>query len=300
VATPKTSKTHVQEFDAARVRPLPDQPRKRFKGIKELADSIFEIGQSSPGIVTLVDGDPKYDAQLVDGERRLRACRMVGVPFRAEVRADASGEEIFVASFAANFGKQDHDCIEIATGLARMQRNGKTIEQMARIAGKSVCWVSQHLSLLKLHQDVQDMLVCDGEEDKPRLAFSVALTLTGLPQSRQLSMAKKITRGEGMSLVAAQRIVIREKAAAGEDAHTRANGTKRSITTIEAYLEHFSNRIGIFFDMPPAQLRSMIDAIDNRSKRQLIEALEEVSDNLTGLAEDIRGRLPKLAARKTA
>jgi ParB-like chromosome segregation protein Spo0J len=56
--------------------------------------------------------------QLIDGERRLRACTMAGVPFRAEVRegaaAGADVEELFATSFAANFGKQNHDAIEIA------------------------------------------------------------------------------------------------------------------------------------------------------------------------------------------
>ena len=89
----------------SRVRPLPGQPRKRFGGIRELAASIVEIGQATPGIVTLVTDDPAFDAQLVDGERRLRACRLAGRPFRAEVREDGDDESIFAASFAANFGR---------------------------------------------------------------------------------------------------------------------------------------------------------------------------------------------------
>jgi len=294
----RADKNHVQEFDAVRVRPLPGQPRKRFRGLKELADSIAEVGQIANGVVTLVEGDPKYDAQLVDGERRLRACQMAGKPFRAEVQPDASREEIFVRSFAANFGKQDHDCIEIAEGLARMQRAGKTIEQMARVAGKSICWVSQHLSLLKLHPDVQAMLVADGEDGTPRLAFSIALTLVSAPASHQIKLAREITQGEGMKLAAAQRFVLKERVAAGDNkAYVKSNGTKRSINTIEAYLEHFGDRIGIYFDMPPAQLKEMITAVDHGQKRMLIEAIEEVRDNLTGLADDIRQQLPKIIKR---
>ncbi|HZY72959.1 MAG TPA: ParB/RepB/Spo0J family partition protein [Edaphobacter sp.] len=152
------SRTHVEEFDPQRVRPLPSQPRKRFTGIRELAESIKEAGQITPGIVTPITDDPKYDVQLVDGERRLRACKMAQIPFRAEVREGADPEALFAASFAANFGKQDHDAIEIAEALARIQKSGKTIEQMARLAGKSTTWVSQHLSLLKLHPWVQEML----------------------------------------------------------------------------------------------------------------------------------------------
>lgn len=301
-------RTHVQEFDAHRVRPLPDQPRKRFRGIKELAASIAEIGQSTPGIVTLIDNDPDFDAQLVDGERRLRACRLIDAPFRAEIRRDAEAEEIFVASFAANFGKQDHDAIEIAEGLARMQRAGKTIEQLARIAGKSQGWVGQHLSLLKLHPDLQAMLVeaddPDGDDRgdaaAPRLTFTVALTLTGLEHDRQLELVKQITRGGGMSLAAARRFVMKARHAAGDKrAYTKLNGSpRRSLGSIDSILEDTSNRIGVFLDMPGAEINRLIDAADAYARRQIIEQIEETCGDLQALADAIKARLPKLPRRK--
>jgi ParB family chromosome partitioning protein len=119
---PRTAKIIVVEFDPQRVRPLPGQPRKRFRGIQELANSIDEIGQASPGIVTPIEGNSDYDAQLVDGERRLRACRMLNRPFVAQVRPAADDEEIFAASFGANFGKQDG--LPRATACRSRRRGG--------------------------------------------------------------------------------------------------------------------------------------------------------------------------------
>lgn len=291
-------KTQVEEFDADRVRPLKGQPRKRFFGIRDLADSILEVGQSTPGIVTLVNDDPKYDAQLVDGERRLRACKLADVPFRAEIRPDGNAEDIFVASFAANFGKQDHDVLEIAEGLARMHRNGKTVEQLAKIAGKSVCWVIQYMHLLKLHPEVQAMLVSEKEDESPRLAFTVAQTLVQVPQDRQLKLARKITKGDGMKLSAARRFVLKERADAGDErAYTKNNGSKRSILTLETFMEDISNRIGVYLDMPGAEIVSLIDAIDHRAKRQLAESLEETASDLEALADTIKRRLPVASKR---
>jgi ParB family chromosome partitioning protein len=157
------------EFDPTRVRPLPDQPRKRFYGIKELAASIAEVGQSTPGIVTLLEGDKDFDAQLIDGERRLRACKLLGKPFRAEVQKDTP--DAFAASFAANFGKQEHDCIEIAFALGRLRDEGRTVQQLAALAGKSTCWVSQHLAILKLHPDVQGMMLAKEDDGEPLADF---------------------------------------------------------------------------------------------------------------------------------
>jgi ParB/RepB/Spo0J family partition protein len=292
----KRKQTTVMEFDPRRVRPLPGQPRKRFAGIKELADSIAECGQQSPGIVTPVEGDAAFDAQLVDGERRLRACRIAGVPFRAEVRPAADAEATFVASFAANFGKQDHDVIEIAEALDRMRNAGKTAEQLARIAGRSVGWVQQHLNLLKLHPDVRAMMIpADGaDDDRPRLTFSIAQLLVPVEPDQQLAMARKVTGGEGMGMAAARRLVIRERAEAGD---TQVYGghakRRRTIEGIEPIVEELQERVGVYLDMPGAELRKMVDEAHHLTKRQVIKTIEEGVESLQGIADVIRARLPQ-------
>lgn len=290
-------RTRVEEFDAERVRPLPGQPRERFRGIKELAESIAEIGQQQAGIVTLVSDDPQFDAQLIDGERRLRACKMAGVPFRAEIADAADAETIFAESFAANFGKQTHDAIEIAKALSRMQSTGRTIEQLARIAGKSTTWVTQHLSLLQLHPDVQKMMI-PGPRDEYRLTFSLAQLLVSCNEADQLRIARKIVAGEGMGMAQARRMILKERARQGDkNAYANKKGPARSIETIESILEDCSNRIGVYLDMPPAQLNAMIDAVDNRSKLLLIELMDGFNDNIAGLAEAIQARLTVARAK---
>lgn len=296
-------RTAVEEFDPQRVRPLAGQPRKRFKGINELAASIAEIGQSCPGIVTLVAGDARYDAQLVDGERRLRACRQAGVPFRAEVRPDATAEEIFVASFGANFGKQDHDVMEIAEGLDRMRRAGKTVEQLGRIAGKSASWVVSHLNLLKLHPDVQAMMVTDADDEdddaRPKVTFSIAQLLVSVePPAAQVALARRITKGDGMGMAAARRFILRERSEAGDaKAYSGSRGHQRAIGTIESITEDVTERIGVYLDMPGPEINRLIDATDMRTKRLVVQSLRDAQENLAALAERIEERLPALNRR---
>lgn len=287
-------KTTIQEFDPDSVRPMPGQPRKRFKGITELAESIQEIGQSTPGIVTLIDDDPRFKAQLVDGERRLRACKRAGVSFRAEVRSPAAAAELFVASFGANFGKQDHDPMEIAEGLARIQAMGRTIEQLARIAGKSTCWVSQHLSLLKLHPEVQKQLISETDESPP-LNFSLAQLLVPLPEPRQLVLARRCVRSGGMTVAAARRIILKERHAAGDTkVYRNKTGAKRQLHGLEGMISDTTDRLGIFLDMPGPDLNALIDTLDGRSKRELIERSRELIEGIEGIIEQIQSRLPKL------
>jgi ParB/RepB/Spo0J family partition protein len=279
------------EFDPDRVRPLPGQPRKRFYGIKELAASIQEVGQSTPGIVTPVKDDPKFDAQLIDGERRLRACQMLGCPFRAEVR-EGGVEDAFVASFAANFGKQEHDPIEIAEALERLSAT-KTHKQMAAIAGKSDCWVSQHLSLLKLHPDVQAMLVAEEGEKTATLSYSVAILLTNLDQDVQLKLAKTMARTQ-MSQAAARRLVLKQDPSLKRN----ADGTNRiRLERIESIVEDVTNRIGVFLDMPGSEINQVIDQAHPRDRRQTAEACRDVAGDFTALAQAIESRLPKLTRR---
>jgi ParB/RepB/Spo0J family partition protein len=293
-------RTNVEEFDPARVRPLPDQPRKRFRGIPELAESIREIGQQSAGIVTLVADDPKFDAQLVDGERRLRACKVAGVPFRAEVRAAADAEEIFAASFASNFGKQDHDCIEVAEALDRLRRSGKTWEQLARIAGRTMGWVGHHLALLKLHPDVRAMMIPEDDEEKPRLTLMLAQLLAPIDDhAKQIALAKKITNGDGLSLAAARRLILRERAAAGDDAgYVRNAGTGRTLRRIESILEDLSDRMGVYLDMPGPEFNRLIDSADVFTRRQLVKLLNDAGESLADLADAVQKRIPAVGLRR--
>lgn len=287
-------KTSVEEFEPKRVRPLPGQPRQRFRGIRELADSIAEVGQQTPGIVTLVDDDPDFDAQLIDGERRLRACTLVGVPFRAEVKPAKDAEETFVSSFAANFGKQDHDTIEIAEGLDRMQKAGKSVEQLARIAGRSTAWVYTHLSLLTLHPEVRAMMVKPedrSDDDSAPLTFSLAQLLVPLPQERQLAAANKIVRWQ-LSLAEARRYILQERVKTGDKrAYVSRKGMQRSVETIKSILDDSANRIGVYLDMPGEDFNALINAADKRTKAAIVERIECTLEELQGLAEAIKGRM---------
>src|SRR3989344_916572 len=81
-------------LDPNRVRPFPDQIRKRFRGIPELAQSIKAVGQTTPIKVRLLEDGGDFDAELVDGERRLRACLSISRHVKAIVDDDITSVEI--------------------------------------------------------------------------------------------------------------------------------------------------------------------------------------------------------------
>lgn len=298
----------VEMFDPERVLPLPNQPREIFRGIKSLAASIKAIGQLSPGKVILLLNNPRYDAMLIDGERRLRACKKAGVKFKAIVTEKVLDEdEIFAESCGANFGNQPHTCMEIAKALYRLQtRKGYTFDGLAVLFGKSRGWVGQHLSLLKLHPDVQALLVpADDEETddedimednpeprlnvKPRknLTFSIAMSLTSLPEDAQKDLARKIVN-DGLSMVAARRLVLGARRDYGmAEKRRRREGPLSVYKSFTSTISGFRNRLGIFTDMPTAEIKKFLAYGDDLERRALIAELEQLQESLGVMVEHV-------------
>jgi ParB/RepB/Spo0J family partition protein len=287
----KRNASEVLEYDPARVKPFANQPRKRFAGITELAASIKRVGQIIPGKVIPLEGNADYDCQLLDGERRLRACAIAGVKFRAEVQTAAGSEdEQFEISLAANFGKQDHDALEIAEALARLQKTGRTLEEISDICGgKSPSWIIQHLALLKLAPDVQAMFlpaeeeVTHGERQR-RLGLNVASLLANHPAELQQRIAKKIA---GKSSLEARRIIMQvcHKAGVKAGANTPSSGTQ--FKALVTCIHHLTHRLGVFADMPGPMLTAAIASSTPAIRRRLIDQIDDLVTNLQGIAEEL-------------
>lgn len=84
-------KTDVLKIEA--IIPNPNQPRKDFdpEKLQELADNIKQVGLKQPLIVRPFK-DGKY--QLVDGERRYRACKLIPLEdVQVDIREDIKSEE---------------------------------------------------------------------------------------------------------------------------------------------------------------------------------------------------------------
>ena len=296
----------VQEFDANRVRRFPDQPRKRFRNIEKLAGSIKVSGQKRAGIVFLVTDDSNYDAELIDGERRLLACRVAGCRFRAEVQPrPTTVDDQYVDSFIANFGGEPHDLMEIAHGLERLRNRGKTLSEMAAMTGKSEGWVCQHLSLLKLDPKVQDLLVDDGDdstegEKRKPLTFSLAQMLTSLPNDKQVQLGTRIVETQ-MGLAEARRLIVRVARDGGHRlGEGNKRGPKRQIRPLQTLLDEIKARIGIYIDMPSTELTTLINALDNKEKTGMVEGIDQVVEYLLTITGRIQDTLPKTVKKNAS
>ena len=147
--------TRVQYIPLGRIRPNPQQPRQGFDevGLAELAASIRSCGILQP--LTVRRAGDGYE--LVAGERRLRAARIAGL------RAQVGEEDSALLALMENLQRRDLDCWEEAAAIARLiSRYGLSQEEAARRLGRAQPTVANKLRLLRLPEDVRNLLRENG------------------------------------------------------------------------------------------------------------------------------------------
>jgi len=141
------------ELDAIEINPF--QPRSHFnkEALQELASSIKELGVIQPVTVRKLDND-KF--QLVSGERRFRASKLVGNKTIPAYIRTANDQEMLEMALVENIQRKDLDPIEVALSYQRMIEEIKlTQEQMSERVGKKRSTITNYLRLLKLDPIVQ-------------------------------------------------------------------------------------------------------------------------------------------------
>lgn len=133
----------------------PFQPRTSFneEHLRELASSIKELGVIQPITVRKKDFG-KYE--LVSGERRCRASKLLGIDTIPAYVRIANDQESLEMALVENIQRQDLDPIEIALSYQRLiEEIDLTQEQMSERVGKSRSAIANYLRLLKLDPIIQ-------------------------------------------------------------------------------------------------------------------------------------------------
>ncbi len=146
---------HIVELDLDSVEVNPFQPRTSFNedSLKELASSIKELGVIQPITVRKLDFD-KY--QLVSGERRYRASKLIGLETIPAYIRIANDQESLEMALVENIQRQDLDPIEISLSYQRLiDEINLTQEQLSERIGKNRSTIANYLRLLKLDPIIQ-------------------------------------------------------------------------------------------------------------------------------------------------
>jgi ParB family chromosome partitioning protein len=181
----RPSQDSVSFVDIHEIKPNKDQPRKDFceAKIEELAKSIEEHGIIQP--IILRRSNNGYE--IVAGERRWRAARKAGLKEVPCLIKELTDEQNALLALIENMQREDLNPIEEAIGLSTLiSEYGLTQEEVSKSIGKSRPYIANSLRLLKLPEEVQQMVV-DG-----RLTSGHARAIAGIKNSKeQISLAQK-------------------------------------------------------------------------------------------------------------
>lgn len=146
---------HIVELELDAIEVNPFQPRTSFneESLRELASSIRELGVIQPITVRKLDYN-QY--QLVSGERRFRASKLVGLETIPAYIRIANDQESLEMALVENIQRQDLDPIEISLSYQRLiDEIQLTQEQLSERIGKNRSTIANYLRLLKLDPIVQ-------------------------------------------------------------------------------------------------------------------------------------------------
>jgi ParB family chromosome partitioning protein len=146
---------NIVELDIATIDVNPFQPRTSFneESLRELASSIRELGVIQPITVRKIDFN-KY--QLVSGERRFRASKLIGLATIPSYIRIANDQESLEMALVENIQRQDLDPIEIALSYQRLiEEIEVTQEALSDRVGKNRSTIANYLRLLKLDPIIQ-------------------------------------------------------------------------------------------------------------------------------------------------
>jgi len=170
------------ELAIDKIEPNPSQPRSNFENnpLNDLAISIKALGIIQPITVRSVKHD-KY--QIISGERRYRAAKIVGLKSIPVFVRLADDQEILEMALVENIQRQDLDPMEIAISYNRLIGDcNLTQQQVSERVGKNRSTVANYIGLLKLSPLVQA-----GLRDRD-ISMGHARALVGLSESSESDM----------------------------------------------------------------------------------------------------------------
>ena len=188
----------VIQIEVEKIEPNPYQPRREFDDIECLAQSIKQNGILQP--LTVRKTDNGY--QLVAGERRLRAAKMLGLESVPCIPMTITERNSAMMALIENIQRRDLSFFDEAEAIAKLiDFYGMTQEDAAIRLGKSQPSVANKLRLLKLDKSVREKISEYGLTERH------ARTLLRLKCKGQQLDAIEVFKAKNMNVESAERYI---------------------------------------------------------------------------------------------
>lgn len=211
------------------IKPNPQQPRVRFdyNELEGLACSIRANGLLQPINVRALEND---EFELISGERRLRAARMIGMTKIPCIVMNVSDQQSALFAIIENVQREDLDFFEEAVAIERlMTEYGLSQDEIANKLGKAPSTLSNKLRLLRLPDEIRDKISYAGLSERH------ARALLTLPDNN--------TRKRVLDIVIERHLTVAETERLIQDVHRRRKAPKKAQTKAYKDMRIFLNTL---------------------------------------------------------
>lgn len=237
---PRDAPEQVVEIPLRAIFPNPRQPRRRFsrERLERLARSIEGQGVIQPLVVR---PHPVLEGrfELIAGERRLRAIRLLGRAVAPALVRELPDRDLLEVALVENLHRDPLTPIEEAQAYSDLLReHGYTQQSLSDRVGRDRSTIANMVRLLALPASIQR----DLEEE--RLAVGHARALLGLSDPKGQARLRDRIVANGLSVREAERLAARPPGPAGAGKSPPPGPPAREEPRLAALRETLENRLG--------------------------------------------------------
>jgi ParB family chromosome partitioning protein len=235
----------MSEIDINSIETNPFQPRTHFdkEALNELAESIRIQGIIQPITVRQLSKD---SYQLISGERRLQASKLIGLKTIPAFVRTADDQQMLEMALIENIQRENLNAIEIALSYQRLMHEcSLKQEELGDRVGKNRTTVNNYIRLLKLPPVIQAAL----RDNQISMGHARAI-ITIDSADVQLRIFKKIVE-EGWSVRKVEEEVRKLSSGVGAPAKEEATdlASKQEIKALQLQLSsYFGSKVSIKSD----------------------------------------------------
>jgi ParB family transcriptional regulator, chromosome partitioning protein len=178
----------VEQIEMKMIRPSQFSIRDKFQrndcDFETLVNSIREHGLLQPILIRPLE----HGFEIVAGHRRFQACRTLRWRFITAKIRELSDKQTYEIQLTENIQRKSMDPIEEAEAFRRyvIDFGWGGVSELAKKIGKSEEYVSHHMQLLKLPDEIRHKIVNNS------LKVSQAIEIVQVPHDKQQKIASEV------------------------------------------------------------------------------------------------------------
>jgi ParB family chromosome partitioning protein len=226
----KRARRKVEMIPIGQINVLSSRARNKRQH-REIVDNIEAVGLKRPITVRRSENIGEFRYDLVCGEGRLEALRLLGATDIAAIVIEASVSECLLRGLVENIARRKPRPIESMEEIGNLHERGYSDDEIASKVGASVGWVSMIVMLL---ERAEERLITAVETGLIPLSFAIDIARSDSGEVQNILMdAYESGKIKGKKLPAIRRLLERrlKNTTLAESTLGRRSASRRITTT---------------------------------------------------------------------